>query len=228
MAILPSEPPLLRATVPIALVADRAPCLLVGGGLVALRKAEWLLACGATITAWAADFIADFTALDAVRLKCTPQAYGPGADLRGFLLVIAATDDAEINHAVADDAERAGIPVNVVDDPSRCTFFVPATVARGALRIAITTGGGSPVLAGQLRQELESTFPLWYADYLAALGLVREQLRTSGTCYEERARLLRRLVSPEFRATLSGLDGHEMRRRLEAEIVRPKPAKIVS
>lgn len=206
----------LLDVIPIGLVADRLPCLLVGGGIVALRKAEWLLGCGARIDVVATTFAPEFDALDAARVVRQVGAYAVGRDLRPYLLVIAATDDVTVNQAVADDAARAGIPVNVVDDPPRCTFIVPATVARGALRLTIATGGGSPVLARQLREEFEQTFPAWYADYVVALGVVRERLRTAGVGYDARAAILRRLVAPAERATCAGLPRAAMERHLLA------------
>lgn len=209
----PSEPSLL-ATIPIGLVADRLPCLLVGGGIVALRKAEWLLGCGARIEVVATAFVPEFDALDAARVVRQVGPYVAGRDLRPYLLAIAATDDVAVNQTVADDAARAGIPMNVVDDPPRCTFIVPATVARGTLRIAIATGGGSPVLARQLREEFEQAFPAWYADYVAALGVVRERLRAKRVGYDERAAILRRLVEPAERATCAGLPRDAMERHL--------------
>ncbi len=212
----PSEPSLL-ATIPIGLVADRRPCLLVGGGIVALRKAEWLLGCGARIEVVAPVFVPEFDSLDAARVVRRIGTYGAGQDLRPYLLAIAATDDVAVNQAVADDANRAGIPVNVVDDPIRCTFIVPATVARGMLRIAVATGGGSPVLARQLREEFERSFPDWYADYVAALGVVRERLRVKGIGYDARAAILSRLVAPAERATCAGMPRDVMERHLLAQ-----------
>lgn len=214
MVTPPSEGDPLIATIPIGLVADRLPCLLVGGGIVALRKAEWLLGCGARVEVVAPAFVPEFAGLDAARVVRRVGAYAGGGDLRPYLLAIAATDDVVVNQAVADDAARAGIPVNVVDDPPRCTFIVPATVARGALRIAIATGGGSPVLARRLREEFEEAFPVWYGDYVVALGVVRERLRRAGVGYDARAAILRRLVEPAERAACAGLDRPAMTRHL--------------
>ena len=76
-------------------------------------------------------------------------------DLAGVALAFAATDDRAVNHAVALEARRRRIPVNVADAAEECTFMVPARVRRGEIEIAVSTGGRSPRLAKELRQRLE-------------------------------------------------------------------------
>jgi siroheme synthase-like protein len=73
-------------------------------------------------------------------------------------LVVGATDDQEVNRRVSLAAQARGLFVNIVDAPELCTFIVPAQVRRGPLTIAVSTGGASPALARQLREELEERF----------------------------------------------------------------------
>ena len=77
------------------------------------------------------------------------------SDIRGAVLVFAATDDRAVNHAVAQIARRQGIPVNVADARAECSFLVPARITRGNLQIAISTGGESPRVAAALRRKIE-------------------------------------------------------------------------
>jgi precorrin-2 dehydrogenase/sirohydrochlorin ferrochelatase len=98
-------------------------------------------------------------------------------DLAGARLVIAATDDAEANEAVWCEAQTVGCLVNVVDDPPRCNFYVPATVRRGALTLSVSTGGNSPLLARRIREKLEQEFDAAYGSYLALLGELRPRVQ---------------------------------------------------
>jgi siroheme synthase-like protein len=100
-------------------------------------------------------------------------------DLTGARLVIAATDDPAVNEAVFREAQTVGCPVNVVDDPARCSFFVPAVLRRGALTIAVSTGGKSPALARCIRQQLESLFDPAYEMLLDLLSRLRPTVQAT-------------------------------------------------
>jgi precorrin-2 dehydrogenase/sirohydrochlorin ferrochelatase len=78
---------------------------------------------------------------------------------------------------VWQEAQAAGCLVNVVDDPERCNFYVPATVRRGALSISISTGGGSPLLARRIRETIEEQFDAAYEPYLALLAELRPMVQ---------------------------------------------------
>jgi uroporphyrin-III C-methyltransferase/precorrin-2 dehydrogenase/sirohydrochlorin ferrochelatase len=142
------------------------PCLVVGGGAVAERKALQLLAAGARVTVNAPALS---PALEPARAEGRIQvAHGPfdPALVPGQLLVIAATSDRAVNHAVADAARAALRLCNVVDDPAVSTFISPSVVDRSPLLIAVSSGGQAPVLARLVRQRLER----WLPARLAALA----------------------------------------------------------
>lgn len=155
---------------PLFIELQGAPCLIVGGGRVALRKAQKLLPYGAHLTAVATKFALGWEALPGVvRLA---RAFCP-RDVEGQTLVIAATDDAAQNAAIAAQCRAARVPVNAVDDPESCTFLFPALVRRGALSIGISTGGASPTAAAYLKERIAAQLPeeeAWEAilDYLSA------------------------------------------------------------
>jgi precorrin-2 dehydrogenase/sirohydrochlorin ferrochelatase len=161
---------------PIFLKVDTRACLVVGGGEVGARKVQTLLRCGASVgvvspevVPWLAEKIRQ-GAVDRV------GTYYEEHQLQGRFLVIAATDDLELNCRIAHDAEKRGILCNVVDYPLEGNFILPALVQRGALTLAISTSGQSPALARQIRQDLEQRFGLEYADFLQLMGAVRSRL----------------------------------------------------
>jgi precorrin-2 dehydrogenase/sirohydrochlorin ferrochelatase len=176
---------------PICLSLEGKPCLVVGGGAVALRKVRSLLGAGAEVTVVSPEFCEELRQLAGVRR--VERTFDEG-DAAGALLVYAATDDATANSAVAAAARKQRALVNVVDTPAECDFIVPSTLARGELTISVSTGGASPALARRLRLELEEQFPPAYADFVALLAeLRREVLATVGDAARREA-IFRRLA----------------------------------
>jgi uroporphyrin-III C-methyltransferase/precorrin-2 dehydrogenase/sirohydrochlorin ferrochelatase len=157
-------------------LADRA-CLVVGGGAIAEGKVHGLLAAGAHVTVVSPTLIAPLAdAARAGRIDHRPRTYRDG-DLAGFALAFAATGDPTVNDAVAAEGRRCGVWVNAVDDPAHCDFIVPAVLRRGALTVAVSTGGASPAFARAVREELEQHFGDDYATLLDVAGEVRRELR---------------------------------------------------
>jgi len=171
-----------------------APCLVIGGGTIAERKVVTLLGAQARVTVVSPTLTPRLTQLAAAG-EITHWARGYGRDdVRGFRLAFAATDDESLHRAIAADAEAAGVWLNVADRPQLCSFIVPATVERGDLTIAISTGGASPALAKHLRQQLDQQFGTEYAQALAVLGAVRQRLQTQPRSPAERREILTALV----------------------------------
>lgn len=166
---------------PVNLVLDGRPCLVVGGGKVALRKVEGLLACGGVVRVVAPAVVPELLALDGVDVDQRPWR---ADDVAGMWLVIAATDDPEVNRAVYDAGQRAGVWVNGADDPANCSFTLPSVVRRGDLQIAVSTGGRSPALATWLRRRLEGQIGPEYATLLDLLAGERDALKGAGRSTE--------------------------------------------
>src|SRR3954451_20398150 len=130
-------------------------CLVVGGGEVGLEKVEGLLACDGDVTLIAPEAGSQLEELAREgSLEWHRREYAGPADLEGVFMVIAATDDTDINIRVYEDAERRAMLVNVVDVPPLCNFILPAIVRQGPLAIAISTAGASPALAKRIRDEI--------------------------------------------------------------------------
>ena len=162
---------------PVMLDVRGRRCLVVGGGEVALRKVEGLLAEGARLTVVAEVPASALEALGAEgTVDLERRAYRPG-EAAGFALVIAATDDRSVNRRVSEDAGASGIWVNVADDPELCTFQLPARVRRGALQLAVASEGEAPFAVRRLRQLLERRLGPAWEPWLKAAGRFRARVR---------------------------------------------------
>ncbi|HEV7888043.1 MAG TPA: bifunctional precorrin-2 dehydrogenase/sirohydrochlorin ferrochelatase [Acidimicrobiales bacterium] len=170
---------------PVNLVVAGRRCLVVGGGRIAARKAEGLLACGAVVHVVGAEVGEEVRALDAawdgVTWEERPYARG---DVAGYRLAIAATDDRAVNAAVYEDGEAAGVWVNSADDPLSCSFTLPSVVRRGPLTVAVSTGGHSPAVATWLRGRLEAEFGPEYEVLVELLSAERQALKAAGRSTE--------------------------------------------
>lgn len=124
--------------------------LVVGGGAVALEKAQGLLDCGAAVTVVAPVVI---DRLARLRVELVRRAYDT-SDLDGCFLVVAATSDTEVNRRVHGDAEERGLLCNVADVPELCNFILPAVHRAGPIAVAVSTGGASPALAQRIRDDV--------------------------------------------------------------------------
>ena len=165
---------------PVFLEMKDRPCVVVGGGAVAERKVEGLLAGGAQIAVISPKLTPALIALrDEGRLRHIARSYREG-DLEGFDLAVVATDDGAVNADVAREGRRRRVWVNAVDDPANCDFILPSVVRRGDVVIAVSTGGASPALARHLREELEAFLSEDYASLAELLEEVRQELRSRG------------------------------------------------
>ncbi len=142
-------------------------CLVVGGGAVATRRAERLVESGARVTVVAPEATEAIRRAD-VTHHARPYRAGEAVDYR---LVVAATDDAEVNALVQQDAERAGVWCNRADQPGGGSLAFPAVARRGRVGVAVSTEGASPMLAQwatrRIIQTLDPTV-ISLADLLAA------------------------------------------------------------
>jgi siroheme synthase-like protein len=178
---------------PISVSMRDRPCLVVGGGVVAVRKVENMLEYDVPIVVVApeVDPKLEYHA-EKGRIKLEKREYRP-PEAGEYGIVISATDNSDLNKQVYADAHERGVLVNVVDDPSHCDFIVPAVLRRDCLTVSITTDGKAPFMSGHLRAILDTIFPKHW-DRLMKLAAnfrvrVREQWADSAEkknmCYAE-------------------------------------------
>ena len=160
-------------------VKDRL-CVIIGGGPIGEGKIASLLECGANIRMICPDVTEDVQDMaDTGVIHLEKRVYEEG-DLEGAFVVIAATNDNTVNRRIADEAESLGVLLNVADVTHLCNFIAPSVVRKGEVTVAISTAGLSPALARKLRETLEVSHALDYADMTPLLAEVRGELRGEG------------------------------------------------
>ena len=176
---------------PILLNIHDKKCLVVGGGNVAWRKVCSLKEAGARVTVVSPEFCPEMK--NETGIERIQQKYDEGF-LNGALVVIASTDDEEVNKKIYYDAAKKGILVNVVDRPEFCSFIVPATINRGDLSISISTGGASPALARNIRESLEKQFGDEYGEFAKLLSETRRKILSEVSDESIRRDILQRIA----------------------------------
>jgi uroporphyrin-III C-methyltransferase/precorrin-2 dehydrogenase/sirohydrochlorin ferrochelatase len=145
---------------PISLKLQQQPCLIVGGGHIAYRKAVLLAKAGAVIHVIAPEIESNLLEIvESSQGQYVQAPFSLDIPLRHYRLVIAATNDKATNIQVFEACEAEKILVNSVDDPPHCRFMVPAIIDRSPLVVSIATNGTSPVLSRQIRTQLEAAIP---------------------------------------------------------------------
>ncbi len=182
------------AKYPIFLELSGRRVVVIGGGAVAVRKAQALLAAGARLVIVAERVDDMLTALCArSEAELVKSKYSKNY-LAGAVLAIAATNNRQLNEQIYKDCQELEILCNVVDQPELCDFFVPAVVKRGDLQIAIGTEGYCPAYAGHLRKKLEGTFSDKHGEFLAELEALRKRIIKDVPDPADRKALLGKLV----------------------------------
>lgn len=161
---------------PIFIDLQNQPCLMVGGGPVALRKIRLMLSAGARITVVAPEICDDLAQEFGAKITHIKRPF-EDSDIDGFRLITAATNFPVVNQRVSQLAQTANVPVNVVDQPELCSFITPSIIDRSPVLIAISTGGGAPVLARLLRAKIEALIPASYGKLAAAMSRGRDALK---------------------------------------------------
>lgn len=181
---------------PAILLLEGRLAVVIGGGQVAQRKVRTLLDAGAKVRVVADEVTKGIRGYaDRGEIELVERRYERG-DLAGSAAVVAATDDEEVNKTVFAEATDGGIPVNVVDNVSLCTFIAPSIVRRGDLVLAISTGGNAPALAVRIRERMEKEFGEEYARFLELMGELRGQVKVPGD-QDQRAKAWYRVIDSD-------------------------------
>ncbi len=183
---------------PVMLDVNDRLCLVVGGGGVALRKAQGLVEEGARVLVVAPEVVVPFEKMaDEGQLSIERRGYEPG-EASSYALVFAATDDREVNSRVYADANEAGVWVNVADVPDICSFHLPGRIRRGPLQLAIASSGQAPFVVRRLRQLLDRRFGAEWAEWVSSAGRFRDRVREADLSPSEQEALFDRF----FEATV--------------------------
>jgi precorrin-2 dehydrogenase / sirohydrochlorin ferrochelatase len=173
-------------------------CVVVGGGEIGLEKVEGLLACDGDVTLIAPEADPELEALAAEgSIRWERREYAGPADLEGVFMVIACTDDTDVNIRIYEDAEARAMLVNVVDVPPLCNFILPAILRTGPLAIAISTAGASPALAKRMKREIAQQFGEEYARLAVMLNDVRGWAKGTLPTYQDRKEFFESIVNGE-------------------------------
>lgn len=169
----------LNTYYPIMLSLQHQHCLVVGGGTIATRKIEGLLASGiASITVVAPSITAQLQQLLTLHEELVwMQTEYNHSLLQGKSLIFAATKQHKLNEHITNEALNCGILVCNVSDGGQGNFITPATISEGQLTIAVSTGGTSPALSKRLKQQLQSQFAKPYAEALELMSRLRKDLK---------------------------------------------------
>ena len=182
------------ALYPIFLKLEGRKVLIAGGGKVAEEKIYAVLRSANDVTVVAPEISAQIRHwAEAGLVRHVAEEYRAGMASEYFL-AIACTDSKAVNHKIYEEAQKAGVLCNAVDDPGYCDFYAPAVVSRGDFQIAISTGGKSPALAQQVRKRLEQEFGPEYASWTGWLGRMREGLMKALPRSQKRTELLHLLA----------------------------------
>lgn len=201
---------------PINVDINNRHCTVIGGGRVAQRKVKGLLSCEGRVTVISPEVTSELADLAArSRIKWLARGYQQG-DLADSFMVIAATDNQEVQEAVFKEAQEDNILLNVADVPKWCNFILPATIRRGDLTVAISTAGKSPALASQTRKRLEDHFGHEYELALQLMGRLRPVILARQQGHQQNKKTFAALLHPELLDWLAAGDWVQVRDHLNS------------
>lgn len=205
------------ARFPLFIDISSLNCLVFGGGRVACRKIETLLKYDARIQVVSATVDPEIVRLlpedrihqldisvpreeSASLSSCAGAEKDNSAEywIKEADLVIASTNDREVNHYIASICRKRGIPVNVIDAPEECSFLFPSIVKKGEISIGINTDGQSPIVSKKVRQEIEKAVPDYYGEIAAQLGDVKEYVKETFSEEDRRRAILKDVAEEAF------------------------------
>ncbi len=176
-------------------------CVVIGGDEQAERRVGMLLEAGAKVTVIARELNAALSEMAVNGVITHWKRQYEVDDLAGFRIAYWTDPNNKLARRAAAEARERGVALNVSDRPKLCTFIAPAVVKRGALQVAISTGGASPAVAKMLRQELAEIIGEEYAPTLAIMAAARTRIRQKEPDFEQRARLSA-IIADELRQAL--------------------------
>ena len=201
-------------TYPISLDLSNQKCLVAGGGRVAERKVLSLLEQEAEVEVVSPDLTETLQELyQQKKISWRQEAYH-AAQLAGKFLVIAATNQPAVNLQIAGDCQARGLLVNVIDQKESGNFIVNAHFTQGDLQIAVSTGGVSPALARQIKEQLAEEFGPEYKMRLEIVKEARQEALVTITNAEKRRAFLQSLAQMDLTEQLKQTSREDVQKRV--------------
>ena len=181
---------------PINLKIDDMKIVIIGGGKVAYRKCMNFLAFNKKVLVVSKEFVKEFEEIKE-QVEIVKGAYNEKY-IKDAFVVVAATNNKEVNHQIGTYCRQHNKLVNVVDDKDLSNFTVPSFVKRGDLLLSVSTGGKSPSLSRKIRKDLEEVYDDGYEEYVKLLGEAREMIIENTSDIKERRKRLKELLDLSF------------------------------
>ena len=181
---------------PIFMKLEHCDCIVVGGGRIALQKIQQLLDSRAKVTVIAPDIISDIQSL---QVKLVYRKY-KSSDVGQSKIVIAATNDEKVNRLIYNDASHKGIPVNVVDQPELCSFYMGSVYQDDELKIAISTNGKCPSFGTYIKDYIKNISKGMWGKSLSELAITREKIIKTLSSYSEKKEVMARIVRQKLKS----------------------------
>ncbi|GAA0697251.1 bifunctional precorrin-2 dehydrogenase/sirohydrochlorin ferrochelatase [Paraclostridium ghonii] len=159
---------------PIMVKLDCKEITIIGGGKIAYRKAKNFIDFGYMVKVISLDFNKKFKDIES-KIELIRDEYKEEYIENSFI-VVAATNNRDINKSIGMYCNQKNKLVNIVDDPTLSSYIVPSTVKRGDLIIGVSTCGKSPSLAAKIKRDLEKTYDDSYEEYIELLGTIRNKI----------------------------------------------------
>ncbi|MDF2586792.1 MAG: siroheme synthase, N-terminal domain [Anaerocolumna sp.] len=167
-------------------------CVIVGGGIVAYRKITSLLEFEAKVVVIAPEICDEILSLEG-KIRILKRLYET-IDIEKATLVIAATNDLNLNKRISNECNDAKIPVNVVDCQKECSFIFPAYLKKGSVTIGVTSSGKSPIISQRIKRDIHKILPDYIEDLVEILGDVREEVKSVFDTEEKRKKIFKQIV----------------------------------
>lgn len=204
----------MKELFPAFLDLSSQACLVIGGGIVAERKIKALLSSEAVIHVVSPDLTSFLMNLvEQGRIIYYARKFLP-EDIEEKFLVISAAGDKEVNNYLNGVYLNKGFLLNIVDEPDKGNFFVPAVVKRGNLQLAISTSGASPLLARRIRERLEKDFGSEYERFLDILSETRKEVLSCVPEPEKRQKIFQELIDSDILELLRTGDEEKVKERI--------------
>lgn len=181
---------------PINLNLENKKCFVIGGGEVAARKVLGLLDAGAKVEVIALDVCEEILQLAEKNLITLKLESYSAEKISGGVILIAATNDFELNKKILTDGRQKNFLVNVVEGES--DFNVPSKIQRGDFLLTISTAGSSPAFSKFVRENLEREFDKNFGEGLKIISKYRQEVKNILQNHKDRKKFWREVLTPEM------------------------------